>query len=85
MTDECFKKEIFERINTAYKLLKPLQELKPYGNDAKWEQWVNSCDEYCKTIDNPSIQSAVNRFLIDMGDCISHLNRDSGGNIHEQK
>lgn len=75
MTDATFKREIFERVNTTYKLLLPLQNLKPYGDDSEWQKWVSDCEEYCDTITDPLIKSAVSRFLIDMGDCISHINK----------
>lgn len=74
MTDVIFRKEVFTPINTAYKLLVPLQHLKPHGNDKEWEKWVNDCEEYCNTIDDPHIKAAVSRFLIDMGDSISKIN-----------
>lgn len=77
MTDETFKKEIFERINAMYKLLIPIQNLGPYGSDEEWSLWVKNCEVYCNGIENPQIKDAVARFLCDMGFCISKLNKES--------
>lgn len=75
MTDAAFKENVFDKINDTYKLLKPLKDLKPFGNDKEWAEWFNNCENYCDSIQDPKLKSTLNRFLIDMGDYISSLNK----------
>ena len=82
MNDEKLKAQIYEPILKTWQLLKSIQHLKGRGDtperDAelsqRWETWINDCDSFCSEIDNPEIKSAVDRFLIDMGTAIAHIN-----------
>jgi hypothetical protein len=74
MTEQCLKEQIYEPIEEAWKLLRPLQHMGGFSHDEEWKEWVQKCDSYCESIENEEIRSAVGRFLADMGTAIAHLN-----------
>ena len=76
MTEQELKKQIYEPISEAWKLLRPLQHMGGFDHDDEWEAWVQSCDTYCMSVENKEIRSAVGRFLADMATAISHLNTE---------
>lgn len=75
MTDSKFKSEVFDKLNEAYKLLKMIKDCGPHDNEDTWAEWVEACEKYTKSIKDERLQSAFGRFLLDMGDCISNINK----------
>lgn len=74
MTDQSLKEQIYAPIGEAWKLLRPLQHMGGFDHDEEWKDWVQNCDNYCMSIKNEEIRSAVGRFLADMGSAIAHIN-----------